>query len=93
MYSPNKYKYFSVVFDFNDSHNDFAPISPMLLPIVIKRKEKSELLMDVICVSFLLYSPPRLSSVSVVLDFNDSLNDVAPVNQISLSVYAKKKED
>ena len=40
----------SVVFDFNDSLNDVAPVSPMLLTVVM-RNEKSELLMDVICVS------------------------------------------
>ena len=37
-------------------------------------------------VLFLLCSPPRLSSVSVVLDFNASLNDVAPMSPILLSV-------
>ena len=30
----------SVVFDFNDSLNDVAPVSPILLPIDVKRKEK-----------------------------------------------------
>ena len=42
----------SVVFDFNASLNDVAPLSPILLPVVIKRKGKSELLMYVFCVSF-----------------------------------------
>ena len=41
----------SVVFDFNDSLNDVAPVYPMLLSVDVKRKEKSELLMDVFCVS------------------------------------------
>ena len=42
----------SVVFDFSDSLNDVAPVSPMLFPVDVKRKrEKSELLMDVFCVS------------------------------------------
>ena len=41
----------SAVFDFNDSLNDVAPVSPMLLSVYVKRNEKSELLMDVICVS------------------------------------------
>ena len=41
----------SVVFDFNASLNDFAPVFPMLLPVVVKRKEKSELLMNIFCVS------------------------------------------
>ena len=49
----------SVVFDFNDSLNDFAPVSPILLPVVVRKKEKSELLMDVFCVSsfFCLHCP------------------------------------
>ena len=41
----------SVVFDFNDSLNDVAPVSPMSLSVDVKRNEKSELLMDAICVS------------------------------------------
>ena len=80
----------SVVFDFNASLNDVAPVSPMLLPVYLKRKEKSELLMNVICVSFfLLYSLYRLSSVSVVFDFNDSLNDVAPVSPMLFTIDMK----
>ena len=39
------------MFDFNASLNDVAPVSPMLLPVNVKRKEKSELLMDAICLS------------------------------------------
>ena len=43
----------SVVFDFNASLNDVAPLSPMLLTgEITKKNEKSELLMDVICLSF-----------------------------------------
>ena len=48
--------------------------------------------MDVICVLFLLSSPLSLSFVSVVFDFSASLNDVAPVYPIQLSVYMMKKE-
>ena len=47
----------------------------------------SGLLMDVICVLFLLYSPLRSSSVSVVFDFNASLNNVAPVFPMLFAVY------
>ena len=52
----------SVVFDFKDSLNDFAPVSPILLTIDAKRKGKSELLMDVFCVSsyFYLYHQDRV---------------------------------
>ena len=41
----------SVVFDFNDSLNDVVPVSPMLLPVEVMKIEKSDLLMDVFCVS------------------------------------------
>ena len=44
------------------------------------------------CVFFLLSSQFRLSSVSVVFDFNDSLNDVVPESPILLPVYEKRKE-
>ena len=40
----------------------------------------------------LLSSPPRLSSVSVVFDFNDSLNDVAPASPMLHPVDVKRKE-
>ena len=83
----------SVVFDFNDSLNDVAPVSPMLFPVDVLRNEKSELLMDVfLCVFFLLSLRCRLSFVSVVFDFSDSLNDVAPVSPMQLSDYVKRKE-
>ena len=68
----------SVVFDFNDSLNDVIPVSPILLPFDEKRKKRGELLMDAICVFFLLSSRFRLKFVSVVFDFNASLNDAAP---------------
>ena len=42
--------------------------------------------------SLLLSSHHRSSLVSVVLDFNDSLNDVVPVSPIQLSVDVKGKE-
>ena len=49
--------------------------------------------MDVICVLFLLCSPVRSSFVSVVFDFNASLNDVAPVSPILFSVGLLKTEE
>ena len=80
----------SVVFDFNASLNDVVPVSPILLSVVMKRKEKSELSMDVFCVpSFFLSSQLRLSSVSVVFDFSASLNGVAPAFPMLLPVEAK----
>ena len=49
-------------------------------------QKKSGLLMDDICVLFLLCWLVRLSFVSVVFDFNASLNDVAPVSSIMFPV-------
>ena len=51
----------SVVFDFNASLNDVAPLSPMSLPVDLMRMKKSGLLMGVICVLFLLSSQLRSS--------------------------------
>ena len=39
----------------------------------------------------LLSSHSRSSSVSVVFDFNDSLNDIAPVSPISLPINEEKR--
>ena len=47
----------SVVFDFNALLNDVAPVSPMSLSVDENRKVKSELLMDVFCVSFFYLHP------------------------------------
>ena len=49
----------NVVFDFNASLNDAAPVYPILFPVYAKKKEKSELLKDVFCVSsfFCLHTP------------------------------------
>ena len=41
----------SVVFDFNDSLSDVTPVSPILFTVERIYIEKSELLMDVFCVS------------------------------------------
>ena len=41
----------SVAFDFSASLNDVTPVSPISFPVDEKRKEKSELSMDVFCVS------------------------------------------
>ena len=45
------------------------------------------------CVFFLLSSLLRLSSVSVVFDFNASLNDFAPVSPTLLPVDEMKNEE
>ena len=58
---------------------------------LLMRKEKSNLLMNVIN-RLLLSSPPRSIMVSVVFDFNDSLNDVAPVSPMFTPVDVKRKE-
>ena len=45
----------SVVFDFNNSLNDVAPVSLIQFAVEVMRMEKSELLMDVFCVFFLFF--------------------------------------
>ena len=50
---PHRLSFVSVVFDFNASPNDFAPVSPMLLPVCFNENGKCGMLMDVICVLFL----------------------------------------
>ena len=56
-----------------------------------KEREKCDLLMDVFHV-LLLFSLHRLSFMSVVFDFNDSLNDVVPVSPILLSEVKQKEK-
>ena len=46
----------SVVFDFNDSLNDVAPVSPIPLSVNVKRTGKSELSLDVFCVSSFVFT-------------------------------------
>ena len=59
LYSQPRLSFVSVVFDFSESLNDAAPVSPMPFSVRVNKKGKSELLMDVICVSsfFCLYLP------------------------------------
>ena len=59
LYSQLRSTFVSVVFDFNDSLNDVAPLSPMPLSVGLMRVEKSELLVDVFCVSsfFCIHDP------------------------------------
>ena len=70
----------SVVFNFNASLIDVAPVSPIQLPVDLMRVEKSGLLMDIICVLFLLCSQPKSRVVSVMFDFNASHKDAAPTS-------------
>ena len=91
-----KMSFVSVVFDFNASLSDVAPVFSIKLSVDFMKTEKSGLLMDIICVLFLFCSPFRLNCVSALFDFNASLNDVAPVFPMSLAVYTtitKKKKN
>ena len=82
----------SAVFDFNASLIDVAPVFPILFSVDERRMKKSGLLMEVICVLFLLCLPHRLSFVSVVFDFSASPNDVAPVSPIHSTVCLMRME-
>ena len=74
------------MFDFNASLSDAAPASSILLPVCLTWMEKSRLLMNAICVMYLLRLLNRSSAVSVVFDFNASLNIVVSVSPILLPV-------
>ena len=67
-----------------------------MLAVDFDMNEKNGLLVDAIFVLFLLDSLPRLSLVSVVFDFNASLNDITPLSPIpfpvDLMVIEKKKK-
>ena len=82
----------SVVFDFNAPPNDVAPKSLMRLSVDLVRMKKSELMIHPICLLFLLSSRARSSIVSVVFDFNASLNDVAPMFPIKPTVCLMRME-
>ena len=82
-----KSSFSSVVFDFNASLSDVVPVSPMLLPVDLMSMEKSGLLMDDICVLFLLSSPLILSFASAVFDFNASANAFVPISLMLFPVY------
>ena len=81
----------SVVLDFNASLNDDAPVSPKELPVIEKRKEKSELLMDDCCAFFPSLARLNQSVMSVAFNCSDSLNCVAPVSPMLLPVIVKRK--
>ena len=74
------------MFGFSASLNDFAPLSPMMMSIDFIGTEKSIWSINAIFVLF-LFSQPKLSSVSVVFNFNASLNDVTPLPPKQLPVY------
>ena len=54
--SPFRLSFVSVVFDFNASLSDAAPVSPILFPVDMMRMKKSELLMDAFCVSSVVFT-------------------------------------
>ena len=56
------------------------------------RMEKGGLLMNAICVLFILSLQCKLSLVSVVFDFNASLSDVAPPSLIQFPVDLMRME-
>ena len=83
----------SVVFVFSASLNDVTPLSRIVLSVVVMKNERKRIVDGChLCVFFPLSSQVRLSSVSVVFNLNASLNNVAPVPPILLSVYVMRKE-
>ena len=68
----------SVVFDFNASPNDVAPVPLKNVAVDLMRIEKRIVDRCHLC-CFFCFLPLRSSFVSVVFDFNASLKVVAPV--------------
>ena len=89
---PSRVSFVSVVFFFNARVNAFIPEPPYSFSIKHKQGGKSDFDDGYHLCIFLLSSRPRLSFVSVAFDFNDSLNDVAPVSPIQLPVDIKRTE-
>ena len=89
---PNRSSSTSAVFDFNASLNDVAPISKMQFTVYCI-EQRSGLVMDVICVLFLLHPQHRSSFVSVLFILNASLNDVASVLSILLTIDLMRTEE
>ena len=82
----------SVVFDFSASLNEVAPLSPILLSVGVIKMKKSDLLMHILLKTNLLCQQPSLSLVSTILDFNNLLNDDAPLSPILLTVDMERTE-
>ena len=58
----------SVVFDFNASLNDVTPLSPMVLSVVVRKRNNSELLMVFFCeclLSFVFTTQAEVSDCCV----------------------------
>ena len=81
----------SVVFDFNASLIDPAPVSPILLTVDLMRMEECVVDRCHLCVVY-FSSLLILSLVSVVFDFNASLNDPVPLSPNLLSVDLVRME-
>ena len=81
----------SAVLVFNDSLNNVTPVSPILLSVGVKKKGKNDA--DGCHLSFILSPQYRLSFVSVVFDFNASLNDATPVSPILFPVDVMNKKE
>ena len=84
----------NAVFDFNASHTDVTPMS-FMSATVDKNETESEWLMGTLFSSHVYHLDVqyRLSLVIVVFVFNDSLNNVAPLSLIWLSVDCIWKEN
>lgn len=75
----------SVVFTINASLSDVIPMSPIVLSVDVIQKEM-HCFKSTLVFSFLLYRQARTSRVSDLFFFSTSLNDVAPLASISVSV-------
>lgn len=77
-------------FPFNASLNDVAPWVPIPFPVVILKKRIKLRYYNLLFLPLHLHI--RLSFINVLLFFNDSLKDVAPICPMSLSIIWCWKE-
>ena len=80
----------SVAFIFNASHNDSTPLFLIMFSVDLMRMGNNRCLW--VFFLFLLSLLLRLSSISVLFDFNASLNDVAPLSSILFTVDLMRME-
>ena len=83
----------SVVLDFNASLNDVAPVSPMLLPIVVTRKEKEWFAGKcLLCVFFCLHHKDRVSRVLCLTSMPHSMMLLLCLLSCLLLMWWEKKK-
>jgi hypothetical protein len=90
IYSPPRWSWVRVVFDFNASASDSAPFESISFSVEwcvsVCEYIKRYIEWMIVILYWFIYSPPRSSWVRVVFDFNALASDSAPFESISFPV-------